>query len=106
MALNALNAALGMTQNYDGLVLVRDLEDGGTNRFMYFLSLDSNYLWTIVSLLHRPQILGAGQLLSSASSHETIKKRGSPLGSVKQVAMKTAKVYYVEYALNLFQYFK
>ena len=44
MALNALNAALGMAQDYEDLVIIRDLEDESTNRFMYFLSLDSNYL--------------------------------------------------------------
>ena len=48
---------------------------------------------------------GIGQLSSSASSHGKIKKRGIPLRSVKQVATKIAKVYYLGCALNLFHNF-
>ena len=44
MALNALNAAFGIANNYEDLVLIRDIEDEGTNIFMYFLSLNSNNL--------------------------------------------------------------
>ena len=51
------------------------------------------------------EIPGVGQLSSSASSHGKIKKRGRPLGSVKQVATKIAKVYYLGYALNLLHNF-
>ena len=42
--LNTLNIALEMAQKYEDLVLIRDLEDEGTDRFMYFLLLDFNYL--------------------------------------------------------------
>ena len=48
---------------------------------------------------------GVGQFSSSPSSHGKIKKRGRPLGSVKQVATKIAKVYYLGYALNLLHNF-
>jgi hypothetical protein len=44
MALNALNAAFAIANNYEDLVLIRDLEDEGTNTFVYFSSLDSNNL--------------------------------------------------------------
>jgi hypothetical protein len=55
MALNALNAAFAIANDYEDLVLIRDIEDEGTNRFMYFSSLDSNNLFIIGPLLHRPR---------------------------------------------------
>jgi hypothetical protein len=68
MALNALNAAFGIAKEYEDLVLIGDLEDED---------------------LENP---GVGQLSSSASSHGKIKKRGRPLGSVKQVVTKIVKI--------------
>jgi len=44
MTLNASNAAFGIAEEYEELVLIGDIEDEGTNRLMNFLSLDSNNL--------------------------------------------------------------
>ena len=53
IALYALNAAFEIANNYEDLVLISDIVDEGTNRFMYFPSLDSNNLFIIGPLLHR-----------------------------------------------------
>ena len=57
MTLNASNAAFGIAEEYEELVLIGDIEDEGTNRLMNFLSLDSNNLW-IIDL----EIPGVGQV--------------------------------------------
>ena len=44
MAMNALNAVFEIFENYDDMVLIRDLEDEGSDRLMYFLSLYPIYL--------------------------------------------------------------
>ena len=44
MAVNALNDDIEMSENLNDLVLIRVLEDKGSDRLMYFLSLYPKYL--------------------------------------------------------------
>ena len=44
MAMNALIAVFKIFENYDDMVLIRDLKDEGSDRLIYFLSLYPIYL--------------------------------------------------------------
>ena len=88
MAMNALNAVFEMFENYDGMVLIRDLEDEGSDRMMFFNHYILYIYDSLVLIGQDPQNNPVGQVSNSNSRPTNTKKRGRPVRVGAQVPSK------------------